>query len=284
MNSLNVFIEDLQEDFNNIREKVYSRVSVSECYQNYTILFDGEFYELRMNLLTLDFIAVSFIPNSIHSLIRREIIDSKVIEWKFQKEGRAFINYLKFYYESDYTSVEFRKFESPDFILYNDTLEGFEVIEAIDANEAILNKLLYYETGRDKTEKDYYSNLTRYLKQSENKFSVNNIFATMGVLSPAQGLSDSLEKLNIVFNCIKKKAKKYESYDDIVDKRNIIVFINEVGFSYQHDFNELSMMIGNDNFIASSCIDLIFVVNKSYNVMIEYSKYGEIRKIYHSYD
>lgn len=263
-------LNQVEEDHKNLINEALTEVSVESCFSHYECEHKGNQYQLKFNLLTLDFIAITKIPVSLRSKIKSYFILSDVLKWKFKKEGRAFFDFLKLYY-TDYNEVVFTDCESPDFIIHDQGRNGYEITEATDAHNAKFNETIYLLTGMEKSTPDF----SIYLKQIEKSFYNKDKRKPYS----SQTIVSNSTIYGRIITCIIKKASKYREYDVTLDTRNIVVFNNRIGFRRDSDFETISQRIKNHEEIKNSNIDKIYIISGTHDVMAEYNTSGEVLSI-----
>ena len=265
----NELLEQIKEDHQKLMIKAHQKMRVWSCFHLYAFHYKGRHYKIEINLLTLDFTPKSKMPVSLRSKIKSRMIKEEYLKWKFKKEGRAFFDFLKLNF-TDVNSILFTDCESPDFIIHNHLHHGYEVVEATDAHNAKFNEALYLLTGMENTTKEFEVYIEHIEKTLMNK---RKNVVSVKPRAKHESLHDRILK------CITKKAIKYNEYEVDLDTKNIIVFNNRIGFRRDSDFQHIGKMIENEPIIFNSDLDRIFIISGTHDVMVEYNRYGDIKKI-----
>ncbi|MBN2797475.1 MAG: hypothetical protein JXR88_18850 [Clostridia bacterium] len=267
--TLSELLHQIRKDHEDLMTK--KMLKVKNCFKSYAFEYYDHIYYVQFNLLTLDFKAENRMPVPLRSKIRFRIMKAEYLKWKFKKEGRAFFDFLKLYYDTP-GELMFTDCESPDFIIHYHGEHGYEVTEATDAHNAKFNEAVYYLTNSDHHSKEFQV----YVDHIQNRLKATKITPT---LVRGKQQTDIMIVNEYILKCIVKKAKKYEQYESNLSTHNIIVFNNRIGFRRQDDFNAIGEKIKSEPIISSSIIDKIFVISGNHNLLVVYDKYGSILDI-----
>lgn len=268
MMTLKTLLKRIRKDHETLMEKAHNELRAGDCFLNYAFEYKNMNYEIRMNLLTLDFTTHTKMPVSLRSKIKYKMIKEEYLKWKFKKEGRAFFDFLRLYFDN-FDDIRFTDCESPDFIIHNSKEHGYEVTEATDAHNAKFNEAVYMLTGMDYTTKEYQFYLKHIEMSLKNKRSGDHVKKKVYEF-------DIHDK---IIRCIEKKALKYKEYDVSLDTKNVIIFNNRIAFRRQSDFDYISTNIQNNEIINNSDLDKIFIISGTHDVMIQLNKHGHIENI-----
>ena len=90
-------------------------------------------------------------------------------------------------------------------------------------------------------------------------------------MSQSLGLTDTNAIHSFIIKMINKKFIKYQTYD-IGDINNILIYVNDIGFSDYHQAKSVLELINNSDEInkSSITIDSIYVVNEDDDFFVEY--------------
>lgn len=263
---LETLLKTIKTDHDNLMEVAYDKMIVKACYRWYGLEFNGHHYELQFNLMTLDFVAHNKLPFGLRSKIKSRIIDSDYLKWKYKKEGRTFFDFLKLYYINS-EHIVFTDSESPDYIIYDDAICGYEITEATDTRNALFNEVVYRLTNLENYSKEYKTFIYQINRILTNKMRKNN----------TQTISQ-VQIYERILECISHKIEKYKNYNQALDRKNIIVFNNRILFKGYEDLQFISKGISEMK-INNKGVDSIFIIDGSRNLMVEYNRQGKIVKI-----
>jgi len=273
---LKILLRHVKKDHISVLNTSRHHVRVGDCFKTYPLTYDGQNYDLVFNLLTLDFKCQKTMPLALKSKIKFYILQADYLKWKFKKEGRAFFDFLRLYYDT-YDHFLITDSESPDFIIHHRGDHGYEVTEATDAHNAKFNEALYCLTSTERDTTAYKA----YIQTIQRKLSKKRINALE--INPRRYYdTDELQKR--IIQCISKKVDKYKKYQINLKTRNIIVFNNRIGFRRRADIEKLSALIKSNEKITASDIDRIFIVGGNHDILVAYNRFGKILRVKRTLD